>query len=130
MGLDTTHDCWHGAYSSFTRWRTAVSLAAGYYVQDDAGYPSVVIDWDAFEAKNYQGEWDQLPEDPLLILIVHSDCDGHITPEAAPWLADRLEQILPRVADSGDGRSLRSDTERFIKGLRDAAAAGEKVEFW
>lgn len=21
MGLDTSHDCWHGAYSAFTRWR-------------------------------------------------------------------------------------------------------------
>ncbi len=22
MGLDTSHDCWHGPYSQFMRWRT------------------------------------------------------------------------------------------------------------
>lgn len=29
MGLDTTHDCWHGAYSGFMRWRIGVAKAAG-----------------------------------------------------------------------------------------------------
>lgn len=29
MGLDTSHDCWHGAYSAFMRWRRAVAKAAG-----------------------------------------------------------------------------------------------------
>lgn len=29
MGLDTTHGCWHGAYSAFHRWRVEVAKAAG-----------------------------------------------------------------------------------------------------
>ena len=29
MGLDTSHDCWHGAYSAFNRWRCAIAKAAG-----------------------------------------------------------------------------------------------------
>ena len=29
MGLDTSHGCWHGAYSAFTRWRTVLAQAAG-----------------------------------------------------------------------------------------------------
>ncbi len=29
MGLDTSHDCWHGAYSAFMRFRTEVAKAAG-----------------------------------------------------------------------------------------------------
>lgn len=29
MGLDTTHDCWHGAYSAFMRWRRGIAKAAG-----------------------------------------------------------------------------------------------------
>lgn len=29
MGLDTTHDCWHGAYSSFHRWRCKLAELAG-----------------------------------------------------------------------------------------------------
>lgn len=29
MGLDTSHDCWHGAYSAFNRWREGIAKAAG-----------------------------------------------------------------------------------------------------
>jgi len=29
MGLDTSHGCWHGAYSAFMRWRTEIAKAAG-----------------------------------------------------------------------------------------------------
>lgn len=29
MGLDTTHGCWHGAYSAFMRWREKLAEVAG-----------------------------------------------------------------------------------------------------
>ena len=29
MGLDTTHGCWHGAYTAFRRWRNGIAQAAG-----------------------------------------------------------------------------------------------------
>ena len=29
MGLDISHDCWHGAYSAFMRWRIEIGKAAG-----------------------------------------------------------------------------------------------------
>lgn len=29
MGLDTTHDCWHGAYSAFHRFRHGIARAIG-----------------------------------------------------------------------------------------------------
>lgn len=29
MGIDTSHDCWHGAYSAFMRWRQEIARAAG-----------------------------------------------------------------------------------------------------
>ncbi len=29
MGLDTSHGCWHGAYSAFNRWRIEIAKAAG-----------------------------------------------------------------------------------------------------
>ena len=28
MGLDTSHDCWNGAYSAFHRWRIKITPAA------------------------------------------------------------------------------------------------------
>lgn len=141
MGLDTSHDCWHGAYSAFSRWRQAVARAAGYMVLPvtwpDMGYPtdSVMLEWHRYEQKNYLGEWDEMPADPLLILIVHSDCDGEIKPEHAGPLADRLEEILPNIPDAADGGHIGcrggyvEATRKFIAGLRAAAAAGEPVDF-
>jgi hypothetical protein len=71
----------------------------------DMGYPSdtVLIEWHRYEEKNYYGQWDELPHDPLLILIVHSDCEGDILPEHATLLADRLDEILPNIDDKDDG---------------------------
>lgn len=140
MGLDTTHDCFHGAYSAFSRWRNAVAEAAGYMVAPvkwpSLGYEaeSVLIDWGHIVDKNYAGEWDEMPSDPLIILIAHSDCDGKILPEHAGPLADRLEAILPLMTEGGGGHIERDGgyqrvTQRFIDGLRTASAAGEEVGF-
>ncbi len=50
MGLDTSHDCWHGAYSAVTRWRNTVAEIAGYPLVEDengqhVGYGTVPRDW-------------------------------------------------------------------------------------
>jgi hypothetical protein len=130
MGLDTTHDCWHGAYGAFNRWRDHVAEAAGYAVVDRG----VQIDWDDYVSANYAGEWNRIPADPLIFLIVHSDCDGVIHPAQAGPLADRLEELLPKVNES-DARGhisrlgMRGTTERFITGLRAAVEANEDVDF-
>lgn len=116
MGLDTTHDCWHGAYSSFNDWRRAICTAAG---------------WGSLD--NYQGYGgsEGFPvDDVLTALLDHSDCDGSL-----PWvicgaLADRLEALLPKLPDAtGLPRCVREDTEQFIAGLRRAYEAREDVEF-
>jgi hypothetical protein len=41
VGLDTTHDAWHGAYSAFSRWRELIAVAAGYELAEfeDHGLP-------------------------------------------------------------------------------------------
>jgi hypothetical protein len=136
MGLDTSHDCWHGAYGAFARWRLAIAKAAGYPVTaGEGGYgEDYVLPWDEFEARNYQGEWDRVPgDDPLLYLLAHSDCDGVIHPEHGAHVAARLEQLLPLLdGTTGNGHiqpHMRGTTEQFIAGLLAAAAAGEDVEF-
>ncbi len=142
MGLDTTHDCWHGPYSAFTRWRHVVARAAGYEVlpvkyEDGTTMDTIMVDWGHITAANLQGEWDETPKDALMVLIAHSDCDGLIHPNQGRALADRLEGLLPLLQGGGrDGGSARADydgtraaTERFIAGLRAAAEAGEDVRF-
>src|SRR5204862_6287808 len=95
---------------------------------------SVDLDWEVFEDENYQGEWGFVPgDDPLLYLIVHSDCDGVIHPQQGIHIARRLEQLLPFLDGTeaiGHIRPhMRGKTQQFIDGLKAAAAAGEDVEF-
>lgn len=134
MGLDTTHDCWHGAYSAFSRWRNMLAEAAGYALAkiDDGPVEDYLIDWGHISQSNLEGEWDQTPADPLLVLLAHSDCDGWINPEQAGPLADRLDELALLLPEEGAGHLYRprEQTQRFARGLRDAVAAGERVEFW
>jgi hypothetical protein len=56
-----------------------------------------------------------------------------LTIEGAPDLAARLEQFLPALTVERNWMThkwLEKATKQFIKGLRDAAAAGEDVEFY
>ena len=133
MGLDTSHDAWHGAYRAFTRFRNALASAAGYDVVER----DILVDWGHVTRENLYGEWDSTPcgtlgPDPLLFLIMHSDCDGHIEPEHCALLADRLAGLLPKLGGQDGGGHLgdiATATQRFIDGCRAAAAAGERLEF-
>ncbi len=142
MGLWVSHDCWTGAYSAFLRWRNTLAEAAGYQLRDPTpeeragGFyaKSVDIRWDEFKPENYLGGWDTVPgDDPLLYLIVHSDCDGIIHPEQAVHIARRLEFLLPLLDDTeATGHiapSMRAKTQVFIDGLKTAVEAGEDVTF-
>ena len=120
MGLDTSHDCWHGAYSAFNRWRTALCEVAGYgALEERAGYVTGGKPW---------------PKGDVLVeLLMHSDCDGSLAADICAPLADRLESLLPALEIKGDGGGhlggYAEKTRTFIEGLRAAAEAGEPVEF-
>ena len=136
MGLDTSHDAWHGAYSAFTRWRHTIAEAAGYAVWDvvdDDGtkVPTIMLDWGHVTKDNLFGKWGKTPADPLVVLFAHSDCEGEIFPEQATPLADKLEGLLPELTGDFGGHigDIRAKTEQFIQGLRDAASANEPLDF-
>jgi hypothetical protein len=119
MGLDTSHDCWHGAYSAFMRWREKLTEIAGY---GDLG-----------ECEGFGGNIAWPLGDPLVGLLTHSDCDGEIPAALCAPIADRLEQLMPalKVAGEAGGHigNYAEKTQLFIDGLRAAAAANEPVEF-
>jgi hypothetical protein len=139
VGLDTTHDCWHGPYSAFTRWRQALAQAAGYAVwKVELGHgpptPTVMLDWGHLGTEPHLlGEWAETPSDPLLVLIVHHDDQGEIRPAQASALADRIEALTPLLPPEEHGswqpEWMRSRSAQFVAGLRKAAAAGESVRF-
>lgn len=135
MGLDTSHDCWHGPYSMFMRWREMLNLLVMMdrmkACPDDpvvekirnmgSTREALVAAWEA-------GQYDDQSV-PINVLMGHSDCDGEIAAEMCGPLADALEALLVRMPQRALYDMGRPATERFIAGLRLAAAAGEPVEF-
>jgi hypothetical protein len=115
MGLDTTFDCWHGPYSSFNRFRRTICKAAG------------MGDLDSYKGFGGDKEWPE--NEPITILLDHSDCDGEITAKDCAPLADAMEELLPELDDSDPCLSDAKQAKQFIKGLRKAAKAKKPVEF-
>lgn len=116
MGLDTTHDCWHGSYGSFNRFRTALAAAAGLPALGTMA---------GFTQKGQPGRsWAEFEHDALVVLLNHEDCDGEIACQDCERLADRLDELLPLLPSEW-----RRATCEFSVGLRAAVAAGEDVKF-
>lgn len=122
MGLDTTHNCWHGAYTAFHRWRVEIARVAGINLEAMEG----------FVHEYQQGtKWETLKPDVLYVLLNHSDCDGYISWRYTKKLADRLTELLPLLEGDGGGHigSYKEKTQIFIDGLLAAYKAHERVEF-
>jgi hypothetical protein len=161
MGLDLSHNCWHGAYSAFARWREKLAelvgiplhLMEGYYTKNDLILPDA-LDWIAPReggplCGSYYGphlhrriteilkwlpiSWSVLSDDPIIVLLNHSDSRGLIVYGQCVPLADRLEGLLPELEklpdDPGHIGNWADKTRKFIAGLRLAAERGEDVEF-
>lgn len=124
MGLDTTHDCWSGSYISFHSFREALAEAAGL--------PRLVT-IEGF-ASRPRWRWEDLPEDPIIALLNHSDCEGELPVEVLIPLADRLDELAEVLdaaqrADEDSFGGWGPSAPRFAEGCRRAAAEGVPVEF-
>ena len=127
MGLDTTHDCFHGAYSRFRRFREAVQEAAGIDEEKwDEEIHSIIENGDVCPdlLGAYYG-W--APDDDIKYLLAHSDCDGLLWPMHALKIAVRLEELGPVLGRSDKTSALQA--EQFAAGCYKAAALGEPVRF-
>lgn len=147
MGLDTSHDCWHGAYSAFTRWRTKLAEVAGLpplFMMEGYFSPDEDLWWLNELREIPQGavkrlcqglpiKWECLKKDVLCELLNHSDCDGILSAKICGPLANRLEKLLLLLPEDDAGGHIgfwRVKTEQFITGLRRAVVANEDVEFF
>jgi hypothetical protein len=118
MGLDTNHNCFHGAYSAFSRWRDRLTELAGL---DEKVLNGLVT------ADTVRGKWKKRnpPADVLHVLLLHSDCDGKIPHRFCKPLAKRLDEL--RRIDDDDWS--RTTTAQFIDGLLSAHKAGDGIYF-
>ena len=145
MGLDVSHDCWHGAYSAFMRWRCKLAeVAWGVNLCELEGFYPVMSYAPTADNKraylDYRGPvpengrpWPQVAEgNPLKVLLLHSDCEGILEHAVLAPLADKLEELLPYLPDVEDTGHIgvwRHKTQAFIDGLRLAHEEGDDVEF-
>ncbi len=147
MGLDCSHNAWHGAYSAFMRWREKLAEVAGLpplefmegFYTNTATSPLYFGQLTPFWQEKLERiqaafpiKWECLKHDPLHELLYHSDCDGEIASENCGPIADSLERLLPMLPDGEGGGHIgnwRAKTQQFIDGLRAAAAAGEPLDF-
>lgn len=157
MGLDTTHDAWHGAYSAFMRWREKIAAVAGFpplrlmegfyvpletNIRTAGGIPTFFLGQAREDElvrhsilsleESLPIKWDCLKPSPLHDLLYHSDCDGEIPAEQCGPIADELEKLLPLLPAGEAGGHIgnwRDKTKTFIDGLRRAAEANEPVGF-
>ncbi len=153
MGLDISHDTWHGAYSAFHRWREEIALQAGFppLMLMEGFYPIDRREGDPFrclynhpEQKEHASyaleairrglpiKWDKFKDDPLWILLDHSDCDGSLESADALLIAGRLTELLPLLpAEEGGGHigNWKDKTSQFIEGCKRAGKACERLEF-
>lgn len=157
MGLDTTHECWHGPYSQFMRWREWLAAQIGIplclmdgfvkYTYDQSDVDSLgPVDKkrDAIRALAILGEaipWSILHGDPIVRVLSHSDCDGKIPWWECKGIALRLTEIYRQSREADvfghggmDNRrgcydSMGRATLRFAVGCLRAWKAKEHVQF-
>lgn len=153
MGLDTSHDCWHGSYGRFHEWRKSIAHAAGLpplelmdgFFSPQGYFPTFYVgpvEADSLVMKAIKSieerlpiKWECLKEDALHILLRHSDCDGEIDWQDCEQIADRLNRVRQTLIYAGSDSEPQliiqdqSRTIQFIMGLRLAYSRQENVIF-
>lgn len=134
MGLDTTHNAWHGPYSSFNDWRTWIASKAGITLSEMEGFGD--RDYSNPNRKFGTIKWNTIKDD-LKHLLNHSDCEGHIAPTRCKKIADRLTTLMEgqNIPASFNDAFLEKDgymwykTKQFRDGCLEAFKLKEKLEF-
>jgi hypothetical protein len=146
MGLDCSHDAFHGAYSAFNSFRQAVAFAIGgsyppHYKRDDKGSylrdeaDRLIRNTDLDEDFVYTGDGYTKEKFPgLFEFLEHSDCDGCISPQMCKVVADDLEPLLDKMPEEAFGHIARDGgyrqvLQRFIDGCRAAHSENEPLYF-
>lgn len=122
MGLDTSHDCWHGPCSSFNDFRRFLARQIGVNLDDYVGYGGDI-------------EFSTLKHD-IKPLLNHSDCDGWLTVPQCISIVKGLNSILDKLNEDTisvegwfDPLYFKEKIGQFRDGCLKAIGLNEKVRF-
>lgn len=131
MGLNTDYGCYDGSYSGFSTFRVKIARAIGEPIGvNELGEFPLLWNREWPEGSSY-GKWPKgEPEDPIYVLLNHSDCDGYIAKRHLVPLAERLEAIADVQGQATcEWDDFPAKLRKFANGLRKAHRDGKKVSF-
>lgn len=118
MGLDTTHNCWHGPYSIFYRFRKSLAEQIGINLYDYEGY----------NAGGTKILTDIKHE--LMPLFNHSDCDGELSVEESKQIVLGLNNVLENFKTGIESDfNFKDSIIQFRDGCLDAISKNEIIYF-
>lgn len=99
MGLNTSYNCFDGAYSSFNRFRELIAKKIGVELRSFEGFGGDV----SFDTLDH----------PIKPLLDHSDCDGILTVEEAKSIVKGIDMILETMTEISG--KLMGDENEWLK---------------
>lgn len=120
MGLAFSHGTANWSYGGFHSFRQRLAREIGLDLDRMRG----------FTDKPDSQPWEVVG-DAIVPLLNHSDCEGSIACALLPKLADRLEELVQDWPMEWweQGGYDREHALLLVEGMREAAAAGEDLEF-
>jgi len=118
MGLDTSHNCWHGPYSTFNRFRYSLGYQIGIDLDDYSGY-------------NEKGIKDLSKiNHALMPLFNHSDCEGRLTVKESKSIVKGLNEVLENFIENDKyDYDFKELIMIFRDGCLDAISKKQMVKF-
>ena len=118
MGLDTSHNCWSGAYSSFNIFRYLLGYQIGINLDDYVGYGKTgVKDLTKIEHE-------------LMPLFNHSDCDGILSVEESKQIVIGFNRVLENFNEKIESdEDFKEKIIQFRDGCLDAIKLNEEIDF-
>ena len=125
MGLDTSHNAWHGPYSSFNNFRRWLAEKIEINLNDYIGYrnESATKKLTSIDHK-------------LMPLFNHSDCEGILTPDECKQIAEGIEEVLKNMSkeeiehpENEYSLSNYNKAKQFREGCLLAYSLDENIEF-
>jgi len=119
----------HWSCSGFNEWRGRLAKTIGIDLKKMEGYAIIRDNNGFYESDPAALKWPPT-DDPIFILLRHSDCDGEISTAECEKLLPRLEEMLalmPRDQcwEIFDGK----ESEKFVGLLKVAIDKKKPVEF-